>query len=148
MMDRQERQLDYNQLLLQHLDRISFLSSTIQGVQVLNYGHMSGTETHFREADKRTAFMWSVKILDKFIPDMIKDDEYEQKKKKLIEEKRKYVKCEDGEKRKHTEFSFWPDYLGLGVNLLARKGFLLQTKGIGKYVNKPKKAETEEVWEQ
>lgn len=149
MYDKQPgEQLDYNQLLLKHLDRMSSLTSTIQGAQVLHFGNMAGSETRFTEQDKREAYKWTVKFLDKIIPDQIKDKEYNEKKNKLIDDSKRKVKDEDGEEITIIDYSFYNGYLNLGINLLARKGLLIQNKGIGKYVNKSKNKEAEEEWEE
>lgn len=143
MMDRQPgEQLDYNQLLLKHLDRISFLSAQISGLQTTSQGSI-----HYREEDKQTAFIWAIKVLDEIIPKSIKDkkseEDHEENQKKHIKTK----KNKDGEEYTTPSINFWFSSLHKNINLLARKGLLLETKGIGKYLKKKKPEEEKEVWE-
>jgi hypothetical protein len=132
MEDYGSKELSYGQLLLLHLNRMSNLSSLIQG----DVEDGSGFITHYKESDKEVAFGWTTAFLESFIPDDLKDDKF---KKELEILQEKY----DSDK---TIFGYNKGLLTACINLLHRKGLLgAQNKQLGSF-GKKLKDESEE-WE-
>lgn len=106
---RTDLELDYNTLLLNHLDRISHLSSYIPGQQVMAGGSMIRNSIQ----DKRQAMHSAIGILEAFIPDTIKDKEFRQALDNLKEK----------EDDKHPTNR---NLLKILINLMERKGLLFR----------------------
>lgn len=119
------KELNYNMLLLNHLSNISSMSSQIMGDQIMGEGKFIRST----EKQKDTAFNWAVNILAAIIPDEIRDEDFEGKVKKLKE---------DGKER---DVKYNIDFLQILINLLARKGYLIEKTLIADFVRKERKEE-------
>lgn len=97
--------LDYNYLLLQHLNRVSSLSSTVQG-QIVSSG---GVTIHYREKDRENAFAWAISVFDALVPSSLRDEQYK-----------------DTTTNLKTGVEGDMERLRQLVNLLARKGYLFE----------------------
>jgi len=129
--------LNYEMLLLNHLNRISHLSTFIAGEYITNQG-----QTISKETDKETSFIWAVQVLTGFIPDEIKDNDFKKDLEKLKKER------EAGKNKDSFDFHYWKGLMQISVNLLARKGFLFETKSIGRVMKEiSKRSETKEEWD-
>lgn len=131
-------ELNYNTLLLNHLGRISYLSTFLPGQQVGERGNY----IHYKETDKISAFTWAVQILDAFIPDELKDKTYRKERDKWEKDWNETLKSsEHFDQQKYNM-----ELLVLCVNLLTRKGYLLQSEGVIDLIKRQDKEE-EEVFE-
>ncbi len=145
MVEQNDRtELTYNQLLLQHLSRISTLSvfvpssSNIQGIGFNNLG------------EKIDSYGMAVNIFRAFIPRSMEDEDY---KKEVKEFEENLIKEYGGEntqlgERRALEFEkkLQTGRLRRMIELLARKGLLFETTGIARLPIKKKKEDSEE-WE-
>ena len=134
MKDTENIDLNYEVLLLNHLNRISELSTRIMGFVQYNIGMGQPTETHFKESDKIEAFHWGVRVFASIIPDELKDETYNKDLSELKQEMKDWR-----EKKQNYETSranYDVRWLGFLVNLLNRKGYLTESKSIGSVIKK------------
>lgn len=139
-------ELNYNLLILRHMDRISKLTSDTQPDIVDSNGNI------IRHGGKIKAepMEWSAELFKCMIPEELKDEEYnkdiEELKESLEEhhekEKEYYKKINEPYPNKNP---LWYHFkkIKIIVNLLARKGYLFERGGVMKQNNK----EEGEVWE-
>jgi len=119
------KELNYNLLLLNHLSNISSMSSQIMGDQIMGEGKFIRST----EKQKDTAFNWAVNILAAIIPDEIRDNDFDEKINKLKED------------NKERDVKFNIDFLQILINLLARKGYLVERTLIADFVRNERKRE-------
>ncbi len=135
MKDSENIDLDYEILLLNHLNRISELSTRIMGFSVAT-SDRGVPDTHYKETDKVDAFHWAVRVLASLIPVELKDKKYKEDQKDLDK------KLEGWRKKKAEYKKAQPNYdvewLGNLVNLLNRKGYLTESKTVGAVIKKRK----------
>jgi len=81
------------------------------------------------EKQKDTAFNWAVNILAAIIPDEIRDNDFDEKINKLKED------------NKERDVKFNIDFLQILINLLARKGYLVERTLIADFVRNERKRE-------
>lgn len=136
-------ELNYNQLLLAHLSRISALSTFVPH-QIIGNNYTSSTE-----GDKVRSFHFSVDILKALIPKEIRDKEFQNKLNEFTEKiKKEAEEIEKQGKNISVLDKFYFGKLALMVDLLARKGFLFEETSIMRLTNKNKqKKEPTEEWE-
>lgn len=118
--------LDYNLLLLKHLDRLSHLSTTVQGELINSQGY----SVHWKEKDRSHAFDWGVSLLQCIIPEDLRDKKFKQE---IDEIKKEYNDFSTEEKNKLKNFNLmsFKELTSL-VNLLSRRGYLYQNQGMMK----------------
>ena len=111
-------QLDYNMILLKHIDRISILSTIIRE---------DTPQFDVSDTAKRRAYLQAIYSLKALIPESLKDDQYFEESNKAIEDYSSRGKGEefDGKQREELEFYHRFRQLGIIVNLLNRKGLIL-----------------------
>lgn len=130
-----DKQLDYNGLLLLHLSRLSAVctSSFIDNVnpQLAN---------QFIDPDNagETALAWGTKFLYSVVPDDLRDDAFKKEYDELL------AAWKDKEK---LAPKYYFTMMRIMINLLHRKGLLIQNKVIGKKAKKQEPGEVEEVFE-
>jgi len=121
-------ELNYNQLLLNHIDRIGQLSVMICGYTTNAMGDVINT-SH----EKLNTFSWSIRGLENLIPKNLKEDfDFNKKVKKLLKEYGDEKENIPNEKL----LAFWMSRFSISINLLAENGFLYDTDII---VTKPTK---------
>lgn len=111
-------ELDFNGLMMHHLDRISHLCTTLAGDIVRD----SGVVLSYKENDKIEAFAWAVRFLTNVIPDGLKDKTYNENTDRLKKEN----KSNDP-----TDFTYNIGLFRNAINLLHRLGLLMPEELIG-----------------
>lgn len=99
-------EIDYPTLVLGHIKGISRLSTQVFG----EFTNTQGIQLHFKETDREHAFRWGVEVLDRLVPDLIRDETFRTETDAITEEDGDVPAC--------------LARLKAIVNLLARKGFL------------------------
>lgn len=107
--------LSYEQLMLRHMDRISMLSCYIAPEQLVSSG--GGYMQIDYEKMKENSFSWAALIFRAFVPDTLMDNKFNETKKD----------SKVGEMKMQDNVKLIMDL----VNLLNRKGLLIQKKAIG-----------------
>lgn len=106
-------QLDYNTILLKHIDRISVLSTIIKE---------NSDDVSFSEQGRRMALFQAISSLNALIPSNIKDKQYYSETEK---EYLRYKKTSDNDNRILLDLQHRFIELGIIIDLLHRKGFIL-----------------------
>lgn len=127
--------LDYNQLLLQHLNKISSLTSKIPGEFV-----DSKQSIGWKETDKLESFEWMVQFFEAIIPPGLKDEEYGKRKGRL---------SELPQQTPTQRMTYYMRFLYILIDLLERRGRLYEQRGGAKIPKSkiPKKILEESVIE-
>lgn len=135
--DYNQDQLDYNMILLKHLDRISILSTIIR--EDPQYVDVSDTA-------KRSAYLQAIYSLKALIPESMKDKQYYEDLSNEIKEHNEKINKKEYDENQRGELDFYHRFnqLGIIVNLLNRKGLILSRQLPGR---KGKK-KTQEVFEE
>lgn len=139
--ERQSVELNYTQLLLQHLDRISKLAAVLPTQNTL------GAPSNY--AEKELSFGWLVKLLGSFIPGELKDQKFGEDIEQVDAEFEKM-----GKNGNLYSFPVHNAELAATINLLARKGLLYEQKIVGKLKHQKvgeahtgQQTDTQEAWE-
>jgi len=111
-------ELDFNGLMLHHLDRMSHLCTTLAG-EVIRDG---GVILAYKENDKVEAFAWAIRFLINVIPDGLKDKTFNEN----VEQLKKENKTNDP-----TDFGYNLALFRSAINLLHRAGLLMPEELIG-----------------
>ena len=123
--DSVQEQLNYNMILLKHLDRISVLSTLIRD---------DDPQISLSDMARRVAYMQAIYSLKALIPSSLKDAEYFEAEKR---EQEKYVSSikqlreeEEKSQEKVSVLEFYHRFrqLGIIIDLLNRKGMLLSSQ--------------------
>lgn len=145
-------QLDYNILLLKHLDRMSAMVTWVGG-EIFN---SQGIAIHSKDADKYDAFEWSVRFLVGIIPQELKDKEYTSRVEAIWDEYRLNIEEDKKDSSNNTKLHLLKKYHALHrdsqllkncIDLLARRGYLYNEGGLMTLVNKNSISDDEEVWD-
>lgn len=126
MEDFSSKEIDYNWLIMQHLNRISALTTVLVGMPKEFVGDPSTIQAK--------NFMLSVKFLKAIIPRQLYDDTYMQDMESI-----KKIKVNAGSSGYYTVYL---PVLTCTIDLLNRRGFLIQGKIEG-VVSKRKPSEDE-----
>lgn len=106
----QGQEIDYQMLILKHLQNISNLSGIVQG-DILKDGQLI---IQHKEDDKKLAFTWQVRVLEALIPKDNEDQMY-----------RAEMECINENHANREGFNYNIAQLRALVNLLQRIGLLL-----------------------
>jgi hypothetical protein len=111
-------QLDYNMILLKHIDRISILSTIIRE---------ESPSVDISDGAKRRAYLQAIYSLKALIPESLKDDQYFEESNKAIEDHSSKATNEKFDDKQREELDFYHRFrqLGIIINLLNRKGLIL-----------------------
>lgn len=141
-MDDSIQKIDYNLLLMNHLNRISCVT-TSSFIDSVPKSEMRKYDDDGRPPNEigDTALRWSVKFLYAIIPKDMFDDEAN----KEFEEFRKYAVKDYKNGKFPIYFQF--DKIRVVINLLHRKGLLLSKQTIGMRNKTIKPEQIKEEWE-
>jgi hypothetical protein len=137
-MNEDLKQMDYNGLILIHLSRLSYVS-TSNFIEMVNPAMANQYENPPTSGE--TAIDWGVNFLYAIIPDTLRDDDFKKENEELNKQ--------PGNIRHSPTNNF--KRLRIMINLLHRKGLLIQDKQIGGFSKKPKNKDElplREEWEE
>ena len=143
-MDNSIQEIDYNMLLMNHLNRLSVVttSSFIDVLtEVEKEKSMYGKDP---VSIGETALNWGVKFLYSMVPSQLVDQKMKEDYSKVWEENNKFMK---DKKLSDFPIGFQFDKIRVMVNLLDRKGFLMPQRNPSGFKSKKKEVEPSQDFE-
>lgn len=128
-------QIDYNTLVLRHLDRLSLLTTRVVG----DIKELEGRFVNIDES-RKTAMQWATFFLDALVPVDLQDKKYVEVRKRIDTN----LKAREG-KEKGFPLWYYLERINNAVDLFARKGRLFETRAILKVT---RDGESSEVYEE